>query len=103
MRRNLASSESDVVATRWNNTWRLQMSDRPLALLRTAVGALTVITLAGAPAATQTVDTANKTYKAPRTPDGQPDLQGIWNNTVSTPLERPAAFAGKERLTPEGL
>ena len=79
------------------------MSDRPLALLRTAVGALTVITLAGASAATQTVDTANKTYKAPRTPDGQPDLQGIWNNTVSTPLERPAAFAGKERLTPEEL
>src|SRR3989442_13204107 len=79
------------------------MTDRPLALFRMAVGALAIVTLAGAPAAAQTVDTANTTYKAPRTPDGQPDLQGIWNNTVSTPLERPSALAGKERLTPEEL
>lgn len=25
----------------------------------------------------------------PRTPDGKPDLQGFWNNTTYTPLERP--------------
>jgi hypothetical protein len=25
----------------------------------------------------------------PRTPDGQPDLQGFWTNTTYTPLERP--------------
>jgi hypothetical protein len=28
-------------------------------------------------------------YKAPRTPDGQPDLQGFWTNTTYTPLQRP--------------
>ncbi len=28
-------------------------------------------------------------YKAPRTPDGQPDLQGFWSNTTYVPLERP--------------
>jgi hypothetical protein len=28
-------------------------------------------------------------YKAPRTPDGQPDLQGYWTNTTYTPLQRP--------------
>ena len=33
--------------------------------------------------------------KMPRTPDGHPDLQGIWSNATRTPLERPAEFAGK--------
>jgi hypothetical protein len=28
-------------------------------------------------------------YRAPRTPDGQPDLQGFWTNATFTPLERP--------------
>ena len=39
--------------------------------------------------------------KAPRTPWGHPDLQGIWNNSTITPLERPAKFAGREFLTEE--
>src|SRR5215510_10650 len=30
------------------------------------------------------------------TPDGQPDLQGIWSFATITPLERPADLAGKE-------
>src|SRR3989449_8167123 len=30
-----------------------------------------------------------KAYKAPRTPDGQPDLQGFWTNNTYVPLERP--------------
>src|SRR6476646_9778449 len=32
-------------------------------------------------------------------PDGRPDLQGIWNFSSLTPLERPAQFAGKPILT----
>ncbi|HWE50117.1 MAG TPA: hypothetical protein VG273_10025, partial [Bryobacteraceae bacterium] len=35
----------------------------------------------------------------PRTADGHPDLQGIWTNATITPLERPAALAGKATLT----
>jgi hypothetical protein len=35
----------------------------------------------------------------PRTPDGQPDLQGTWNFSTITPLERPAEFTGKPFLT----
>ncbi len=31
--------------------------------------------------------------------DGHPDLQGTWENNSATPLERPAALAGKARLT----
>ncbi|MCY4026510.1 MAG: hypothetical protein OXH75_09395 [Acidobacteria bacterium] len=37
----------------------------------------------------------------PRTPDGQPDLQGVWNFSTATPMERPVELAGKETLTPE--
>ena len=28
----------------------------------------------------------------PRTPNGKPDLQGIWSNATQTPLERPAEY-----------
>ncbi len=38
---------------------------------------------------------------APRTADGHPDLQGVWNFSTITPLERPAEFAGREFLTDE--
>src|ERR1019366_5610379 len=36
---------------------------------------------------------------APRTVDGQPDLQGVWTNATITPLERPAERAGKAFFT----
>jgi hypothetical protein len=36
-----------------------------------------------------------------RTPWGDPDLQGIWNNSTITPLERPGAVGGREFLTEE--
>jgi len=32
---------------------------------------------------------APKKWAAPRTPDGQPDLQGFWTNSSYSPLERP--------------
>jgi hypothetical protein len=39
-------------------------------------------------------------YVAPRTPDGQPDLQGYWTNATYTPLQRPENVAA-EFYTPE--
>jgi hypothetical protein len=39
-------------------------------------------------------------YVAPRTPDGQPDLQGYWTNATYTPLQRPQGVT-EEFLTPE--
>jgi hypothetical protein len=42
---------------------------------------------------------AQGTWKAPRTPDGHPDLQGIWTMHTFTPLVRPARYAGQEFLT----
>ena len=37
----------------------------------------------------------------PRTQDGHPDLQGIWDFRSATALERPARFAGREFMTAE--
>jgi len=39
----------------------------------------------------------------PRTPDGRPDLQGVWDFGSVTPLQRPADLAGKEFLTEEDV
>ena len=36
-----------------------------------------------------------------RTPWGDPDLQGTWTNTTTTPLQRPTDLADKEFLTAE--
>jgi hypothetical protein len=41
------------------------------------------------------------TWTAPRTPDGQPDLQGVWLSKSATPLERPKALEGRTFLTDE--
>jgi hypothetical protein len=51
----------------------------------------------------KTTAPAGATYTVPRTPWGHPDLQGVWNNGVSTPLERPLALAGKATWTDQEL
>lgn len=38
-------------------------------------------------------------YRAPRTPEGRPDLQGYWTNLTYTPFERPKALANKPLYT----
>ncbi len=38
---------------------------------------------------------------APRTPWGDPDLQGIWDQTTGTSLERPDSHVGRESLSDE--
>jgi len=45
------------------------------------------------------VSLAGQKWTTPRTSDGQPDLQGIWDFRSATPLERPAQFAGREFMT----
>ena len=55
------------------------------------------VLLVPAPVAAQ----AGGAWTAPRTAWGHPDLQGIWSNTMTTPMERPADLAGREFLTEE--
>jgi hypothetical protein len=38
------------------------------------------------------------TWTTPRTPDGQPDLQGVWANNNATPLQRPKVLEGRAYL-----
>ena len=67
--------------------------------------AAVIITVAGplrtarAPAEVRTPAAAADPGPAPRTPWGEPDLQGIWTDPYQTALERPAQFAGKDVFT----
>ena len=72
--------------------------------LASVVGLATVIMvapLAPIAAAGQTQPAEPNRSTPPRTSDGQPDLQGVWNYSTVTPLERPRELAGKEFLTEE--
>jgi hypothetical protein len=53
-------------------------------------------TWAQAPARSATTPTP---AAAPKTPWGEPDLQGIWTDETDTPLQRPAKYAGQEFFT----
>jgi hypothetical protein len=42
-----------------------------------------------------------KPYSTPKTPWGEPDLQGTFSNRTITPFERPANVNGREFFTPQ--
>ncbi len=46
---------------------------------------------------------ASVSADVPRTPDGRPDLQGVWANNAATPLERPEALGDKATLTDDEI
>jgi len=58
-----------------------------------------VIASAAMPAGQTRTSQNRETGSIPRTASGHPDLQGVWNFSTLTPLERPAEFAGKTVLT----
>ena len=59
-----------------------------------------IVSLTALPAIAQS-QTSPAEGATPRTPWGDPDLQGLWNNFTITPLERPEAFADQEFLSAE--
>jgi hypothetical protein len=68
-----------------------------VALAAVAVCGLSIPAMAQAPAANQGTTAARKSYTPPRTPWGDPDLQGSYTNKYEqgTPFERPAEFEGR--------
>src|ERR1700760_1713837 len=86
------------------------MSDRFPATLAAVLSAVTVfVLLAPRPAAAQTSVALAATegvkqagaWTPPHTPDGVPDLQGVYTNSTVTPLERPKDLGSKEFFTKE--
>jgi hypothetical protein len=44
-------------------------------------------------------DSTSRPYVVAKNAFGQPDLEAVWTNDSITPLQRPAAWAGKTSLT----
>src|ERR1700730_5647551 len=84
-----------------NHGWLAPLSARALAVVAgsRAPASLAAQRKALEPATKKTVTA--KTWKPSLTPDGHPDLHGIWVNNSATPLERPDALAGRALLTDE--
>lgn len=84
---------------------RIAMLHRGLRSTELLAIAVSIAALAAMPAAAQTAPApaqtkeAGKAWATPRTPDGHPDLQGVWDFATLTPLERPRSLADKAVLT----
>jgi len=75
------------------------MKRRFLGVTAGLAGAIAMLAVSSLTVAAQTAVSATKAYQAPRTIDGQPDLQGVWANNDATPLERPKEVEGRATLT----
>jgi len=70
-------------------------------LLAALVMLVTVVALGSTPLSAQPSSSGARaaTWQQAKTPWGDPDLQGIWNNVTATPLERPKELGEKALLT----
>jgi hypothetical protein len=68
------------------------------AVVRAVAAAFAVVSLSAVHAMAQATAGGETAH---RTPWGDPDLQGLWNNATTTPLQRPEELAGKEFFTDE--
>jgi len=75
-----------------------------MAVTQSAIATVALIALvASGPLTAQVTATSAQApgWVAPRTPWGDPDLQGVWIYEAAIPLERPASFEGRALLTDE--
>jgi len=69
-----------------------------LAAVALVAASVLVVSLA-AQSGGATSGAAPAAWKVPRTPDGRPDLQGVWGNNSVTPMTRPTQWKDKAALT----
>jgi hypothetical protein len=81
------------------NRRRLRGLPAWLGCLLTAIAAISIST-ASAQAPKKAAPAARKP-NLPRTPWGDPDIQGVWNDATSTPLQRPGTIGAKDVLSDE--
>ena len=80
-------------------TPRLDLSAATRSAALAVAAVLTVLTIQPAAQTAPPRSTTAKAWIPARTPDGQPDLQGMWTNATITPFERPTALSGKAFLS----
>ena len=72
------------------------MTHRAMASVGVVAAALVIAAFVCTPLAGQTAGAkTSATWTVPRTPDGKPDLQGMWINFDTTPFEQPLPGAGR--------
>ena len=78
---------------------RLLTSAGSLVAVSVMVWLAGVVVAGQAPSETTTFTVPASNYTPPKTPWGDPDLQGVWDNHTNVPMERPANLAGRKTLT----
>ena len=76
---------------------------RLLLMLTPGLLAIGMMPLAAQAPSSPVNSTTRQPWMTPRAADGHPSLEGVWENNSATPLERPAQFANKPRLSDEEL
>ena len=95
------------ILRKFNLVTRAQGLPKPVRLVGHEVENAAVLTKPGKPCAvlalgiSSTTSAQSAIQEPPRTPWGDPDLQGVWDNRTITPLERPQQFAERPSLTAE--
>src|ERR1700756_6075331 len=67
----------------------------PAVVIGVALAAPAPVAAQSASSTAKTADAAT-TWTTPRTADGQPDLQGVWDYRTITPMQRPLELGTKE-------
>src|SRR5215510_4407894 len=68
-------------------------------IITAAVAAAAVSTVVATPITQTFAQTPAASGAVPKTPWGEPDLQGIWTDEFDTSLQRPAQYANQEFFT----
>jgi hypothetical protein len=76
-------------------------SRTPQLVILAALAAATVVAQTAATSAPAKAATTAKTWTQPKTPWGDPDLQGLWPGAIDIPMQRPVSMGERDTLNDE--